>query len=334
MKEETPQEELVLFKEITTDEGQGPLRIDKFLADKLLNVTRSRIQNACDSGWVHVNDKAVKSNHKVKPGDHIKVYSSSKPPSSEIIPQDIPLDIVYEDDYIMLVNKPAGMVVHPGNGNPDSTLVNAVAFHWKKSDEELQRIGLVHRIDKFTTGLLLFGKDEQSVMFLAEQFKEKTARRKYIALVWGDVEEDEGTINVNIGRNTRYRTKYDVYPDGDEGKTSITHYKVLERFGYTTLIECVLETGRTHQIRVHMKSIGHPVFSDKDYGGDKIVKGTVYTKYKQFVHNAFEICPRQALHAKTLGFIHPHTKEEMDFDSELPEDINLVADKWRKYIRQ
>ncbi len=334
MQEDNKNDDLELYKEFTADPGQQPLRIDKFLADKLLNVTRSRIQNACENGWVLVNDKAVKSNHKVKPGQHIKVFSSTKPPSGEIIPQDIPLDIVYEDDYIMLVNKPAGMVVHPGNGNPDGTLVNAVAFHWSKSDEELQRIGLVHRIDKFTTGLLLFGKDENSVMFLSEQFKEKTAKRKYVALVWGDMDNEEGTIDVNIGRNTRYRTKYDVYPDGDEGKTAVTHYKVIERFGYTTLIECVLETGRTHQIRVHMKSIGHPLFNDKDYGGDKIVKGTVYTKYKQFVHNAFLACPRQALHAQTLGFIHPNTKEEMHFDSQLPEDIDAVADKWRKYIRR
>ncbi len=333
MKDEFTSKDLVLFKEIKTDEGQGPLRIDKFLADRLMNVTRSRIQAACQSGWVIVNGRKVKSNHKVKPGDLIQVYSQSVPPNSEIVPQDIALDIAYEDDYVMLVNKPPGMVVHPGNGNPDGTLVNAVAFHWKKTDEELQRIGLVHRIDKFTSGLLLFGKDENSVMFLAEQFKAKTARRKYIALVWGDVDSEEGTIDVNIGRNTRYRTKYDVFPEGDEGKSAITHYKVLERFGYTTLIECVLETGRTHQIRVHMKSIGHPLFNDKDYGGDKIVKGTIYAKYKQFVHNAFELCPRQALHAKTLGFVHPDTKQEMDFDSKLPKDILSVIEKWRKYVR-
>ena len=327
-------DDLVLFQEIKTDPGQGPLRIDKFLADRLLNITRSRIQTACTNGWVLVDGKAVKSNFKLKPGQLIQVYSSSEPPSTEIIPQDIPLGIVYEDDYVMLINKEPGMVVHPGNGNPDGTLVNAVAFHWQKTDEELQRIGLVHRIDKFTSGLLLFGKDEDSVNFLSDQFKEKTAKRKYVALVWGQVEEETGTIDVNIGRDKRYRTKYEVYPDGDEGKTAITHYKVLERFGYTTLIECVLETGRTHQIRVHMKSIGHPLFNDKDYGGDKIVKGTIYTKYKQFVHNAFEICPRQALHAKTLGFVHPHTKKEMNFDSELPKDILSVTDKWRKYIRQ
>lgn len=334
MEQERKEEALELYKEFTVDPGQSPLRIDKFLSEKMLNVSRSRVQNACDNGWVLVNEKQVKSNHKVKPGQHIKVFSSTKPPSSEIIPQDIPLDIVYEDDYIMLVNKEPGMVVHPGNGNPDGTLVNAVAFHWQKTDEELQRIGLVHRIDKYTSGLLLFGKDEESVQFLADQFKEKTAKRKYIALVWGPVEEDEGTIDANIGRDQKYRTKYQIYPDGDEGKTAITHYKVIERFGYTTLIECTLETGRTHQIRVHMKSLGHPLFNDETYGGDKIVKGTVYTKYKQFVHNAFEICPRQALHAKTLGFIHPHTKKEMHFDSELPEDISSVAEKWRKYIRQ
>lgn len=330
--EESKNEELILFKEITVDEGQSPLRIDKFLADKLLNVTRSRVQNACDSGWVLVDEKVVKSNHKVKPGQAIKVFSSSKPPVTEIIPQDIPLDIVFEDDDVMLINKPSGMVVHPGNGNPDGTLVNAVAFHWSKSDEELQRIGLVHRIDKFTTGILLFGKNEESVVFLSEQFKEKTAKRKYIALVWGDVVEDEGTIDVHIGRHQKYRTKYTVYPDGDEGKEAVTHYKVIERFGYTTLIECELETGRTHQIRVHLKSIGHPLFNDKDYGGDKIIKGTVYTKYKQFVHNCFTMCPRQALHAKTLGFVHPKTKEEMFFDSELPEDIQGVIEKWRKYV--
>jgi len=330
---EEKKEELVLFREFTADAGQKPLRIDKFLADRLLNITRSRIQNACDNGWILVDDQPVKSNHKVKPGQHIKVFSSTEPPSTEIVPQDIALDIIYEDDCVMLINKPPGMVVHPGNGNPDGTLVNAVAFHWHKSNDELQRIGLVHRIDKFTSGLLLFGKDEESVQFLANQFKEKTAKRKYVALVWGDLDEETGTIDAHIGRDKRYRTKYEIYPEGDEGKAAITNYKVIERFGYTTLVECELETGRTHQIRVHMKSIGHPLFNDQDYGGDKIVKGTIYTKYKQFVHNAFALCPRQALHAKTLGFVHPHTKQEMHFDSELPEDMEAVIDKWRQYIR-
>lgn len=326
-------EALSLLKEIVVDPGQNSLRIDKFLVDKLLAVTRNKIQNACSAGLVLVNDQEIKSNYKVRQGDVIKVFTHFQPTSTEIVPQNIALDIVYEDDYVMLVNKPAGMVVHPANGNPDGTLVNAVAYHWQKNDKELQRIGLVHRIDKNTSGLLLFGKDEESVFFLAEQFRLKTAKRKYIALVWGEVEEDEGTIHVNIGRNKKFRKIYDVFPDGDEGKDSITHYKVIERFGYVTLIQCVLETGRTHQIRVHMKSIGHTLFNDDTYGGDKILKGTVYTKYKQFVDNCFKICPRQALHAKTLGFIHPHTKEEMYFDSPLPQDIELVLDKWRKYLR-
>ncbi len=323
---------LNLLREIIVDPGQSQLRIDKFLVERLLSITRSKIQNACDDGTIRVNDKIIKSNYKIRPNDVIRVYTHFEPPSTEIIPQDIPLDIVYEDDHIMLINKEPGMVVHPGNGNPDGTLVNAVAHHWSKGDEELKRIGLVHRIDKNTSGLLLFGKDEESVLFLGNQFMEKTPKRKYVALVWGDVDEDEGTIDVNIGRDKRFRTKYDVYPDDDEGKTAITHYKVLFRFGYVTLIECVLETGRTHQIRVHMKSIGHTLFNDEVYGGDKILKGTIYTKYKQFVHNAFAICPRQALHAKTLGFIHPHTKEEIHFESELPADMAALIEKWRKYV--
>jgi len=320
---------------IEVDAGQGSIRIDKFLSDKLMMVSRTRIQQGCEDGNILVNGKNVKSNYKVRPLDSIRVRNYKKSTSTDIIPQDLPLEIVYEDEEVMLVNKKAGMVVHPAHGNPDGTLVNAVAFHWlddKSKVEPLPRIGLVHRIDKDTSGLLVFGKSDDSIAFLSGQFMEKTAKRKYRALVWGDFEEDEGTVTGHIGRHQRHRQKFDVYPDGDYGKEAITHYKVIERFGYTTLIECVLETGRTHQIRVHMKSIGHPLFNDSTYGGDKIVKGTVYTKYKQFVMNAFKLCPRQALHAQTLGFVHPVTMKEVHFESELPEDMEAVIEKWRNYI--
>jgi 23S rRNA pseudouridine1911/1915/1917 synthase len=322
---------------ITIDKGQEPLRIDKFLMSRIEGATRNKIQQAIDNEMVLVNDKPVKSNYKVKPYDAIVVFDNRNPESSDIIPQDIPLAIGYEDDDIMIVNKPAGMVVHPGSGNPSGTLINGAAWHLQQQqpniDESiLPRFGLVHRIDKNTTGLLVMAKTATAMTNLAKQFFNHTVHRRYIALVWGDFEKDEGTITAHVGRHLRFRKLFTAYPDGDHGKDAITHYKVLERFNYVTLVECRLETGRTHQIRVHMQLIGHPLFNDDFYGGDRIVRGTVFTKYKQFVDNCFALCPRQALHAKELGFIHPTTKQPMHFESDLPEDMQAVIEKWRKYI--
>ncbi len=320
------------------DKGQEPLRIDKFLMNRVEGATRNKIQQAIQKGLVLVNKNAIKSNYKIKPGDHIIIYSDKSPESLEIVPEKIPLNIVYEDDDIMVINKPAGMVVHPGCGNYRGTLVNGVAYYLKEknpdlSESELPRFGLVHRIDKNTSGLLVLAKTEKASLELANQFFEHSVQRKYIALVWGDFEESEGTVTAHVGRHQRFRKIMDSYPEGDHGKEATTHFKVLERFGYVTLIECRLETGRTHQIRVHMQHIGHPLFNDETYGGDRIVKGTVFSKYRQFVENCFAICPRHALHAKTLGFIHPITKKEMLFDSELPEDISAVIEKWRNYTQ-
>jgi 23S rRNA pseudouridine1911/1915/1917 synthase len=330
-------EELYEKLAIIIDKGQEPLRIDKFLMSRIEGATRNKIQQAIDNEMVLVNDKPVKSNYKVKPYDAIVVFDNRNPESSDIIPQDIPLAIGYEDDDIMIVNKPAGMVVHPGSGNPSGTLINGAAWHLQQQqpniDESiLPRFGLVHRIDKNTTGLLVMAKTAAAMTNLAKQFFNHTVHRRYIALVWGDFENDEGTITANVGRHLRFRKLFTAYPDGDHGKDAITHYKVLERFNYVTLVECRLETGRTHQIRVHMQLIGHPLFNDDFYGGDRIVRGTVFTKYKQFVDNCFTLCPRQALHAKELGFIHPTTKEPMHFESDLPEDMQAVIEKWRKYI--
>jgi 23S rRNA pseudouridine1911/1915/1917 synthase len=330
-------EELYEKLAIIIDKGQEPLRIDKFLMSRIEGATRNKIQQAIDNEMVLVNDKPVKSNYKVKPYDAIVVFDNRNPESSDIIPQDIPLAIGYEDDDIMIVNKPAGMVVHPGSGNPSGTLINGAAWHLQQQqpniDESiLPRFGLIHRIDKNTTGLLVMAKTAAAMTNLAKQFFNHTVHRRYIALVWGDFENDEGTITANVGRHLRFRKLFTAYPDGDHGKDAITHYKVLERFNYVTLVECRLETGRTHQIRVHMQLIGHPLFNDDFYGGDRIVRGTVFTKYKQFVDNCFTLCPRQALHAKELGFIHPTTKEPMHFESDLPEDMQAVIEKWRKYI--
>jgi 23S rRNA pseudouridine1911/1915/1917 synthase len=330
-------EELYEKLPITIDKGQEPLRIDKFLMSRIEGATRNKIQQAIDNEMVLVNDKPVKSNYKVKPYDAIVVFDNRNPESSDIIPQNIPLAIGYEDDDIMIVNKPAGMVVHPGSGNPSGTLINGAAWHLQQQqpniDESiLPRFGLVHRIDKNTTGLLVMAKTAAAMTNLAKQFFNHTVHRRYIALVWGDFEKDEGTIAAHVGRHLRFRKLFTAYPDGDHGKDAITHYKVLERFNYVTLVECRLETGRTHQIRVHMQLIGHPLFNDDFYGGDRIVRGTVFTKYKQFVDNCFALCPRQALHAKELGFIHPTTKQPMHFESDLPEDMQAVIEKWRKYI--
>ncbi len=318
------------------DKGQEPLRIDKYIFNRLENVTRNKIQQAIDEKYIMVNGEPVKSNYKVRPLDEITVFSDRDPESLEIKAQDIPLDIVYEDDYLMVLDKRPGMVVHPGCGNYEGTLLNAVAWHFKSEDpaineESLPRYGLVHRIDKNTSGLLVLGKTVEALNSLARQFKNHSVHRRYWALVWGDMEQDEGTIIAHVGRDVRNRRVFTAYPEGEMGKHAITHYKVLERFGYVTLVECRLETGRTHQIRVHMKYIGHTLFNDAEYGGDQILKGTIYSKYKQFVDNCFDLCNRQALHAKELGFIHPHTNEKIMFNSELPMDIKLVIEKWRKY---
>ncbi len=321
---------------ITIDKGQEPLRIDKFLSNRIEGATRNKLQQAINHDVVLVNGKAVRPNYKVKPGDNIIIYSDMSPEETDVVPEKIDLNIAYEDNDLLLINKPAGMVVHPGSGNYSGTLLNGVAYYLQQqnpsiSEEVLPRFGLVHRIDKNTSGLLILAKTDKAMRHLAKQFFDHTINRKYVALVWGDVQKDEGTIIAHVGRHLRFRKLFEAYPEGDHGKDAITHYRVLERFGYVTLVECILETGRTHQIRVHMKHIGHPLFNDDFYGGDKIVKGTVYSKYKQFVENCFQICQRQALHAKTLGFVHPSTGENMFFDTDLPEDIAQVIEKWRKY---
>jgi len=331
-------EELYERVNIQVDKGQEPLRIDKFLMNRVEGATRNKIQQACESSMVLVNEKPIKSNYKVKPGDRIIVYSSKNPESLEVLPEDMPLDIVYEDDDLMIINKHAGLVVHPGCGNYTGTLVNGLA--WYLGDEnsrtavipEIPRFGLVHRIDKNTSGLLVIAKSDKAMTDLAKQFFDHTVQRRYLALVWGDFEEDEGTIVAHVGRHQRFRKIMDAYPDGEYGKEAITHYKVLERFNYVTLIACRLETGRTHQIRVHMQHIGHPLFNDDTYGGNRIVKGTIFAKYKQFIENCFEIIPRHALHAQTLGFIHPRTRQPIQFESPLPDDFKNVLEKWRRYV--
>lgn len=322
----------------TADKGQEPYRIDKFLMNRIEGATRNKLQQAINAGLILVNDKEVKQNYKIKAYDQVTVFSDLAPESTEVLPEKLPLNIIYEDEGVMVINKPAGMVVHPGSGNFTGTLLNGVAFYLQEKNssidaESLPRFGLVHRIDKNTSGLLVLAKTEKCLSNLAKQFFDHTVKRKYIALVWGEVEKDTGTIIAHIGRNQRYRKLFEAYPEGDHGKEAITHYRVLERLNYVSLIECVLETGRTHQIRVHMKHIGHPLFNDDFYGGDRIVKGTVFSKYKQFVDNCFAICPRQALHAKTLGFIHPLTGEKMNFEQELPADMSAVIEKWRNYVK-
>ena len=314
--------------------GQSPLRVDKYLMNLVENATRNKIQQAAASGNIFVNNVAVKSNYKVKANDVVRVLLSHPPYENLLTPEDIPLDIVYEDDQLLVVNKPAGMVVHPGHGNYSGTLVNALAFHFDNLPmNSSERPGLVHRIDKDTSGLLVVAKTESAMAYLENQFAEKTSEREYICIVWGNIEEDEGTIEGNIDRHVSNRMQMAVYPEGDKGKPAITHYKVIERLGYVTLVSCRLETGRTHQIRVHMKYIGHTLFNDERYGGNLILKGTTFTKYKQFVDNCFKVLPRQALHAKTLGFEHPVTKEFMRFDTEIPVDIQECIEKWRVYSK-
>lgn len=332
--QEILEDELYEHFRFDVPKGQLLLRIDKFLMNLIPNATRNKIQNAASAGDIYVNDVPVKSNYKVKPFDVVRILLSHPPFENRVDPENIPLDIVYEDDSLLLINKPAGLVVHPGHGNYTGTLVNALAYHFENLPmNSSERPGLVHRIDKDTTGLLVIAKTEAAMTHLAKQFEAKTSEREYIALVWGNVKEDEGTIEGNIARHLKDRMQMAVFADPEIGKPAITHYKVLERFGYVTLVSCILETGRTHQIRVHMKHIGHPLFNDARYGGDLILKGTTFTKYKQFVDNCFKILPRQALHAKTLGFIHPTTGEMMRFDTELPQDMKDAIEKWRGYSK-
>ena len=317
------------------DRGQSLLRIDKFLQNKLEGTSRSRIQAAAAAGSILVNEKPVKSNYKVKPLDIISIVLPDPPRKLELIPENIPLNIVYEDDQLLVINKDAGLVVHPGVGNYTGTMVNALMYHLK--DNPLfhtgeERPGLVHRIDKNTSGLLVVAKTEHAMANLAMQFFRKTTHREYNAIVWGDLKEEEGTITGHIGRHPKDRKKMTVFPDGSQGKNAVTHYKVLEHLGYVNFVECRLETGRTHQIRVHFQYINHPLFNDNEYGGDQILRGTTFTKYKQFVNNCFDILPRQALHARSLGFKHPATGKQMMFESELPEDMTRVLGKWRTYI--
>lgn len=327
-------EELFEHHRFEAGKGQSPLRVDKFLMNLMENTTRSKIQKAADDGNIYVNDIAVKSNYKVKANDIVRILLEHPPYEYLLTPENIPLNIVYEDDQLLVVNKEPGMVVHPGHGNYSGTLVNALAYHFENLPmNSSERPGLVHRIDKDTSGLLVIAKTEQAMTYLTQQFAEKTSEREYIAIVWGNVEEDEGTIEGNIDRHMKDRMQMAVYPDGEGGKHAVTHYKVIERLGYVTVVSCRLETGRTHQIRVHMKHIGHTLFNDARYGGDMILKGTTFTKYKQFIDNCFKILPRQALHAKTLGFEHPTTKEFMRFDSELPQDMVECIEKWRTYSK-
>ena len=321
---------------IKVDRGQEPMRIDKFLVARIESISRNKIQKGLEAGMVLVNNKQVQPNYKIRPLDEIVLYSDKEAHGEEIVPEKMPLNIRYEDDEVMIINKPPGLVVHPASGNYTGTLINGVAWHLQQinasiSEQTLPRFGLVHRIDKNTSGLMVLAKTDRAVRSLAKQFFDHTVKRQYMAVVWGDLSEDSGTIVAHVGRHQRFRKLFDAYPEGEHGKEAITHYKVLERFGYVTLVQCVLETGRTHQIRVHMQHIGHPLFNDDTYGGDKIVKGTVFSKYRQFVDNCFEICPRHALHAKTIGFIHPGTGEEVLFESELPDDMQGLIGKWRAY---
>ena len=318
----------------TADKGQEPLRVDKYLMNRIENATRNKIQNAAKAGSIFVNDKAVKSNYKVKGGDVVRVLFGHPPHENLLVPEDIPIEIVYEDDTVVVINKAAGMVVHPGHGNYSGTLINALLFHFDNLPNNAdERPGLVHRIDKDTSGLLVIAKTEQALIHLSKQFFNKSSERKYLALVWGSPKEDKGTVEGHIGRHPKNRLQMMVFPEGEAGKPAITHFKVLERFGYVTLLECQLETGRTHQIRTHMKHIGHTLFNDERYGGNAILKGTHFSKYKQVVENCFKLIPRQALHAKTLGFEHPKTGQWMQFDSEIPKDLAQTLGKWRNYAQ-
>ena len=316
------------------DKGQALLRVDKFLVARMEKTSRNRIQQAADAGCIIVNGVAVKSSYKVKPGDVISIVMDRPRYELEIIPEDIPLDIVYEDSEVLVVNKPAGLVVHPGHGNYHGTLVNALAFHFRDNpdyDVNDPRLGLVHRIDKDTSGLLVVAKTPEAKTHLGLQFFNKTTKRQYVAVVWGDFDSDKGTIVGNIARNPKNKLQMAVFDDPTIGKHAVPHYEVIESFGYVSVVKCVLETGRTHQIRVHMRHKGHPLFNDARYGGDQILKGTTFAKYRQFIDNCFATCPRQALHAKTLGFVHPKTGQQLDFDTPIPEDMLNLISKWREY---
>lgn len=329
-----PEEELFEHYRFDVPKGQALLRIDKYLMLMVPNATRNKIQNAATNGDIYVNDIPVKSNYKVKPLDVIRILLAHPPFENRVDPEDIPLDIVYEDDALLLINKPPNFVVHPGHGNYTGTLVNALAFHFENLPlNSSERPGLVHRIDKDTSGLLVVAKTEAAMTHLAKQFEDKSSEREYVALVWGNVKEDQGTITGNIARHLKDRMQMAVFADPEIGKHAVTHYKVLERFGYVTLISCKLETGRTHQIRVHLKHIGHTLFNDERYGGNLILKGTTFTKYKQFIDNCFKTLPRQALHAKTLGFVHPTTGKYMLFNTEIPKDMADCIEKWRNYSK-
>ncbi len=333
------EEEINRFEhyKLSVDQGQAPVRIDRFLTDKLANATRNRIQNAIDEGQVMINGRPTKANYKIKPGDLITVMMEEPKRDFEVLPEAIPLDIIYEDDSLLIVNKPAGMVVHPAHGNWSGTLVNALTYHFSTLPElpgNSGRPGLVHRIDKDTSGLLVIAKSEKTMTHLAKQFFEHSITRTYIALVWGEPTEDRGTINAPIGRSAKNRKTMEVYPEGSQGKNAITHWKVLRRLRYVSLLQCNLETGRTHQIRAHMKYLGHPLFNDAMYGGDIVRKGTQFAKYKTFIKNCFELLPRQALHAKSLGFVHPASREFMEFECDLPADMAELLKKWENYVTQ
>ncbi|MEM9650358.1 MAG: RluA family pseudouridine synthase [Bacteroidota bacterium] len=328
-------DELFEHFRFVASKGQEPLRVDKFLMNFIENATRNKIQQAAKTGNIWVNDAIVKQNYKVKAGDEVKVLFEHPPHELLLVPENIPLNIVYEDETLLVVNKPPGMVVHPGHGNYSGTLINGLIHHLEHLPMNTnERPGLVHRIDKDTSGLLVVAKTEAAMTHLAKQFFDKTSEREYVALVWGNMDNDAGKIEGHIGRNPKNRLQMQVFENGEEGKEAITHYKVLERLGYVTLVSCRLETGRTHQIRVHMKHIGHTLFNDVRYGGDRILKGTVFTKYRQFVENCFKALPRQALHAKTLGFVHPKTGKQMQFDSVIPDDMTQCIEKWRGYSKQ
>ncbi|MFZ4785320.1 MAG: RluA family pseudouridine synthase [Flavobacteriales bacterium] len=328
-------DELFEHHRIVVDGGQKMVRLDKFLVDRLERTSRSRIQDSCDNGFVRVNGTPAKSSYKIKPHDIVTVEMPYPVREYETRPENIPIDVLYEDDDVIVLNKQAGIVVHPGHGNYSGTLVNALMFHFENLPANKQhgvdRPGLVHRLDKLTTGVMVIAKNDYALSHLSRQFFERTIDRRYVALVWGDLEKD-GTVIGNTGRSLQNRKVFTVFPDGSHGKHAVTHYKVLERYGYVTLVECKLETGRTHQIRVHMKYIGHTLFGDLEYGGDKVLKGTTFTKYKQFVENCFKLLPRQGLHAKSLAFDHPVTGERLSFVKDLPDDMTQVLEKWKRYV--
>lgn len=336
------EQELYEHHHIKVEKGQVMMRIDKFLMIRVQNATRTKLQQACEAGNILVNGKPVKSNYRIKPLDEISIVLSTPPRVVDVLPENIPINVVYEDDYICVVNKEPGMVVHPAYGHYTGTLVNALAWRFQNLPTSKQKLadgltidrpGLVHRIDKNTSGIIIIAKTELAMTRLSKDFFDRNLDRKYIAIVWGDVKEDAGTITCNVGRDLKNRKVMACFPEGDHGKHAVTHYKVLERFGYVTVVECKLETGRTHQIRVHMKHIGHPLFNDNEYGGDKVLKGLPSNKYKQFIENCFQILPRQALHAKTLGITHPITQKPIFFESDLPNDMQQVIEKWRKFTQ-